>query len=367
VEDPHFKNAVPPPGNTDTRFTPMALNLYYVLSAHADKGDQDNGNATLREQLLMGLAVKAMRDVNTIDAATQVNLTTILDPAIVAEGNRIRIHLQPVTPSEAVTYWTAGSSSLRLSAYYQVGVLMLEPDTAPFRSGRVLRYGVQVFTGGGPRIDATQSRVSFTAPGETTPRSVTAQPAQVPVGGELDLIGSGISGATATLSVRGPGWPSAVPVDATWGFVAASTGPFATVAPSAGGQAILPGIYSATVQTTRTLSLPDGSSRDVVETSNAAPFVVVPGVSPPPVPDSTGTLLVTGSGFAPADAVDVFVGAAKLAPAANPPTLAPGEFIVASSTQLQVRLPSGLASASTPPLRVIVSGAESTPQWVTVP
>jgi hypothetical protein len=130
---------------------------------------------------------------------------------------------------------------------------------------------------------------------------------------------------------------------------------------------VLPGVYSAIVRVTRNLTLPDGTTRAVAETSNAAPFVVVPGVLKPPLPDATGTFLASGSGFAPADAVDVFVGAIRLAVAANPLSLQPGEFVIQSSTQLKVRLPAGLTSGSTPPFRVLVAGAESMPQWVQVP
>ena len=95
------------------RFSPMALNLYYVLSAHSDV---EGTGASYREQLLMGLAVKALHDYPTIDAATKIGGVSILDPGLAEGDNTLRISLRLVPPNEAVSYWTAGSQPLRLSA-----------------------------------------------------------------------------------------------------------------------------------------------------------------------------------------------------------------------------------------------------------
>ena len=139
TEDPQFKNATLPSGSNAIRFSPMALDLYYVLSAHAE----DSDTSSLREQLIMGLAVKALRDHPVIDDATTIGGTPVLDPVIRNADNRLRVYLQPVPAAEAVSYWTAGSSPLRLSAYYQASVVLLEPDEPPTLSGRVLGYGIR--------------------------------------------------------------------------------------------------------------------------------------------------------------------------------------------------------------------------------
>src|SRR5438105_14415978 len=57
IEDPQTKNLTPLPGaRPDVRFTPMGLQLFYLLRAHSDITEPDK--ATLREQLIMGLSVK---------------------------------------------------------------------------------------------------------------------------------------------------------------------------------------------------------------------------------------------------------------------------------------------------------------------
>ena len=212
TEDPAFKNIPPPPGVAELRYTPMALNLYFMLSARS--GESDAG--ALTEQLIMGLAMKALRDMPVLDDASLVGGVLVLDPAIRGSENRVRIGLQPIPAAEAVSYWTAGSSPLRLAAYYQASVVLLEPDTPLQYAGRVLRYGVQTFTTGAPRLEATQSLVTYRLPGEAHDRTALARPAQVAPGGPFALLGSGLTGGTATLLIR-PG-AAAVPLvaDAAW-------------------------------------------------------------------------------------------------------------------------------------------------------
>src|SRR5437899_12244468 len=50
------------------RFAPMGLALYYVLTAHSDLGDQVK--QVFAEQLMMGLAVKTLRDYPRLDDTT---------------------------------------------------------------------------------------------------------------------------------------------------------------------------------------------------------------------------------------------------------------------------------------------------------
>src|ERR1044071_7558396 len=134
---------------------------------------------------MLGLGVKALRDHPIIDDSTTVAGNPVLDAAIAGDGNRIRIALQPLPANEAVSYFTAGASPLRLSAYYQAQVIFLEPELPIARTSRVLRYGIQTFVGGSPPRHSARSALSFPLPGEPIPRTVAAQPAQVAEGGEL--------------------------------------------------------------------------------------------------------------------------------------------------------------------------------------
>jgi hypothetical protein len=365
TEDPAFKNQPAPAGIEHLRFTPMALDLYYVLSAHS--GDNDAG--TLTEQLIMGLAVKALRDVPMIDDSTMIGGVTVLDPAIRGDDNRLRITLQPVPAAEAVSYWTAGSSPLRLSAYYQASVIMLEPDTPPRGAGRVLQYGIQTFTTGTPRLDTSQSVVTYRLPGETQDRSIVAQPAQVTQlgGGDLfTLLGSGLAGGTATLLLRQISAAATLVADAAWQVQVTAEGVTARVQTTASGSPTPPGLYAASVQIARQVRLPDGSIRVINQISNALPIAIAPGISALGAPNPAGQFTITGIGFTPAAGVTLYLGADRAGPG-NPAALNPGEFAVLSATSLLARLPAGTPSATIVPVRVIVSGSEGPPQWVIAP
>ncbi|MCD6271870.1 MAG: DUF4255 domain-containing protein, partial [Deltaproteobacteria bacterium] len=139
-EDAHYKN-LPSSGNgtPPVRYVPMALNLFYQLSASSSAND---GSGALLEQQMMGIAIKAFHDYPSINDTTTINGTTIFPALLRGSNNCMKIVLQPVLPNEAVNYWTAGTSSLNLAAYYQVYVILLEPEQIQSRSGRVLAYGV---------------------------------------------------------------------------------------------------------------------------------------------------------------------------------------------------------------------------------
>jgi hypothetical protein len=87
-------------------------------------------------------------------------------------------------------------------------------------------------------------------------------------------------------------------------------------------------------------------------------------------PDPTGRVVVQGglfqgAGIDPGD-VEVFVGAQKLPRAGA--TLNPGEFEVTAANTLRFRYPvAGAAPGTVVPFRMIINGAESAPNWLTVP
>ena len=58
---------------------------------------------------------------------------------------------------------------MRLAAYYQVLVVLLEPEESITRAGRVLEYDISIYTGGGPRIDGCENNLSFIIPDKQIP------------------------------------------------------------------------------------------------------------------------------------------------------------------------------------------------------
>ena len=370
IEDAQYKNLPPPsPDVPPIRFTPMGLDLFYQLSAHSELlGDA----AAETEQTLMGFGMKALRDYASIDDSTSIGGLPVFPLDLQGTDNRFRIDLMMVQPEQAVNYWTAGSHALRMSAYYRVSAVLLEPDKPKLRSGRVLLYGIYTFLRGSPRLDGSRSTIIFRLPGEASDREAEAIPGEAPVGGTIQLFGSDLSGDVTTVLINGPGFPALYEGAGDWGVSAVSDKVFLTIPSRAGLTVIVPGLYSAIVKVTEKRVMPDKTVRDFSKTSNQAAFFVTPSiVKPIPPPNAQGIVTLTGGVFQdtaiPPGVVQVFVGAASLLPKPAGP-LNPGQYEIVDATHVRFRYPiPGVASGDTLPLRMIVNGAESAPNWVQAP
>lgn len=356
------------PGVSDNpvRFTPMGLHLYYILTAHSDL---DGAQSALREQLMMGLAMKALHDNPLITDDTLINGTQVMAPLLRGNDNAFRIAMLPVKPEDAVTYWTAGSSPQRLTAYYHVSIVHLEPDDPAIRAGRVYSYNVFVLPSDSPRIDATENTISFTLPTETDPRTLVLRPAQVTYNQPFSVIGSAFTGDEVVLLLRRADWEQAVAIDPGWSLGYTASRIEATVRDTASGIDIVPGIYAASVRAERTRTTPT-TTKVLSSTSNESPFAIVPLIATVSVPDGAGRFSVTGGIFQHPDIapgmVQVFVGADRLTEG-DFTNLQEGEFGVEDAATLHARLPAGFVSEERLSLRIIVNGAETAPRWVTVP
>lgn len=345
-EDEGYKNP-PPPGRDvpPIRYTPMGLVLHYQLTAH-DHG-QDGTIATFNEQRLMGCAIKALRDYPVIDDTTVIGGGIILDSLLRGSDNRLQIVLQPISPEQAIQYWSAGTSPMRLAAYYEVGVALLEPETTSTRAGRVLSYGVYAFNRQTPHLDSSYNVLSFTIPGEANPREIELRPAQVPFDGTVTFTGSSLSGDATTLLLRHPRWNDLVEVDFAWGVQAAFNRVSAVVQDTASGEAILPGTYDALVRVSTQRNVPGGGTRIFEHLSNVCPFSITPRIDniDPRTPSGDVTLTVTGFIFQHAELdpgdVLVYMGENRL-DVGTLLSLNRGEFAIEDSTTLKARLPTGV-------------------------
>lgn len=356
------------------RHSPIGLNLHYVVTARSLATDNGDAEGPYREQLLMGLAVKALHDYPIIDELTEIGGAKILDAGLVGDENRLRLSLRHVPANEAVSFWTAGSQALRLSAYYEVSVVIVEPEEPAAAGGRVLTTGLETFIGGLPRLSASRSIVTFTIPGEATARNIEVQPAQPAIGDELVLVGSGLGGAAVELMVRASGGAAAVAAGPTWGVSALGDRVYARVQDLLDSAPTMPGAYAASVAITRTRTLADGSSRSTTVLSNETPFQIVPAVATVGTP-SAGVFTITGGLYAdptrplahPSQpSVRASIANVELS-AGTAGSLAPGEFARTSATAIEMALPAGAVSGQFLPVRVIVNGGESPPAWVVVP
>jgi hypothetical protein len=357
------------------RFKPMGLSLYYVMTPRSNIGDV--ANRALADQLVMGLALKTLRDQSIIDDSTTVETgggpVVVMPVAMRGRSNRLRCSLQPTMASDAAQYWQAGTNPLRLAAYYEVAATLLEPDEVRTRSGRVLMFGVHTFVRGEPRIERVTNVVEFTIPGEIEPRRVELSPAEAAYGQSLEISGADVKGDVTALLLNHRDFAEPAEADAAWNLRTDGSRLTVDVRAAAGGQAILPGIYGAIVRTTARKTLPDGSQRDFDSFSNQVGFAVAPAIIG--VAGAAPMRIVTVDGFEPHLLGDgelmVFAGGSKLTRvAADPP--GPGEFFTPASpaaarTTLRFRFPAGVAAGSLLPVRLVVRGAESGPWWEVVP
>lgn len=362
TEQAAYKNKTwPGRPNSPIKYSPLGLDLYYIVTARSDLADE---LGPYREQLLMGLALKALHDFPIIEDNTMIGTDLILEPNLVGDENKLRLALRHVPVNEAVSYWTAGSQAARFSAYYEVSVVLLEPEEPGTGNGRVFAYGVDVLAGGLPRLTGSRSTIRFTLPTETTPREIVVMPGQGAIGDEITFLGSGLSGAIA-LRVRGAGWLEMA--GAAWGVHGDADHVFATVQADVNGEPMIPGTYAAAISVTTQGVRSDGSTFTTTRFSNEVPFVAMPSVNASAVVNDAFT--ITGGLFAdprtPAIVdvlVRVAVGGIQLA--AMPQPLDPGTFEVTSPTMLTVRLPPGMVPGQPLQIRVEVQGAEAAPAWV---
>ena len=184
AEDGYYKNA-PGPGSDvpNVAKAPMALNLFYILTAHHES-DNERQDA-LTEQKLMGFALKTFHDFPVITDQTQIDGTFIiepLDPELHGHDNKLHIVMRPVSPEDALAFWNSEETrTARLSAYYEVRVVMLEPEKPKTMPGIVLSLGTFLVQIGTPHLDRSQSLVRFKIPEKNggTVQQVEATPARV--------------------------------------------------------------------------------------------------------------------------------------------------------------------------------------------
>jgi hypothetical protein len=384
TENPHFKNT-PPEGNRSlpVRYSPMGLNLFYQLSSKSATND------TFLEQKMMGIAVKAFHDYPIIDDSTKINGTEILPASLKNKDNRLRISLQSIAYNEAVGYWTAGSQPLRLAAYYQLSVVLLEPEKPTTITGRVLDYGVHAFVGGAPRVDSSINSISFKIPDKGVKQKIELQPAQVPPtkslpadpldDSRLVFRGNYLAGDSTKLLLKNARWEDPVPVDPAWDLTVRDNKVSVIVQQkikiNSADEMLLPGIYGAIIRVLKKRSLTDGSIKIFEHDSNESPFVIVPRIDSPPAddagkPGNGGIYQIKGYRFRHKDikpeSVNVFVGGRQLQPG-DKNNLQKGEFAVISHVTIRLRLPDELKRKNNYPLRIIINGAASPPRWLEKP
>lgn len=394
AEDATFKNPAPNAGGPASR--PLALNLYYQLTAQVG----ETTDSALRAQQLMGAAVRVLHNFPIItDSTTLTDVTGVAIPVLNqynldGRGNRLRITLRPVPVDDAVNYWTPGAAPLRLAAYYQVSVVLLDAEPDPSVVSRVLSYTSSAFATGAPILTGSSADLSIVvADADADDAStVKVQPAAVTLGERFELTGTSLSGTSTTLQLRDDRGSKTVD-PGTWAVVASGTKVWATVSSAFGDEELIPGMWNASVIVTSTRSV-GGTRRAVTHTSNETPIVIAPYLDPVQDDGPTlgthargDTITLTGWVFMdpndypddpdddvmpdiPTDpndprSVKLYVGGTLITiyNSASGHAMAAGEMVVTDPTTLDLILPTDLDPGYYP-VRVIVRGASSAPQWM---
>ncbi|MEI6682112.1 MAG: Pvc16 family protein [Bacteroidota bacterium] len=379
-ENSHYKNY--PPAGTDhppVSITPMGLSLFYQLTCNKKKVNSEED--AYEEQMLMSIAMKALHDM-------PVRRTTLKNAPAGSYQQKdidIKISMQHLTPAESIQYWAAAESAVRLSSYYEVSVVFLQPEVPTSISGRVLSYGNFIFTDRAPRITASENTMEYLVPGDPNPRQVTIRPAQAMTAGagppsissRIRFSGSGFTGKDLTILILSPLWNEPALVsgsawDVAWiseTAFAITLQPTAVLVKSGTIKNMIPGLYSAEVCKTEQRSLPGGTIKKFEQLSNLFPFSVIPSVDSF-LPGLPGIYDLTGYLFYDPDLdardVQVYLGEEKLS--LNPAgATTGGEFTITGPAPGTISLipPPGIHGSVA--LRVMVRGIESQPKWVNIP
>ena len=409
AEDPYYKNAAGPGNDVpDVATTPMALCLFYILTAHHET---DSSFDAETQQKLMGYALKTFHDFPVITDRTTINGTPILDFSLHGKGNSLQIIMRPVSPEDAITFWGSEETrTARLSAYYEVRVIMLEPERPKTMPGIVLNLGTFVVQIGTPHLNCSQSLVQFTIPEknggaihevEASPARVTLDSSASPPAAHnrLLLLGTNLTaGKSHSLVLKNSIWARLTPAaggpieqtvidldqNPNWKIDFESDRVFVKLAPTLThvkpdattiNLQVLPGFYSAFVRAIKDEKVIDNELKQIVVTSNEVGFTIAPRITEHGAPDANGNIQIDlGSEFdpldtnLPEDAIQVIVAGEVYTPANVDPPANEKEFFATNSPSELIRIkPHFAVTVAEPqahPFRLIVNGAESAPFWI---
>ncbi|MFT3770696.1 MAG: DUF4255 domain-containing protein [Minicystis sp.] len=103
----------------ETASPPLALTLHYMISAYGNGGDD------ITAHRLLGAAMASLHDQPLLTAE---ELKALADGDIYRQVERVRITEQPLTTEEMYKLWSAFQTHYRVSAAYEVSVVLI--DTA---------------------------------------------------------------------------------------------------------------------------------------------------------------------------------------------------------------------------------------------
>lgn len=317
--------AGPAGGGQPVRFLPMALDLYYLMSAFSAANYH-------WEQQAMSVALRIFH-------AHPVIRSPAPGPAW-----ELTLTMEHRSYDELSRLWQATTSPMRLSVVYRAAVVFIDPDQAPppARATAAANFIVEplpVGPSGGVDLFGTFRRGSYLAPSGAVP--FTQAPATAAAGQQVWLVGAQLAGAAISLISES----GAVTDISGWVGAGSTATRIVLQVPSAAssppGAPPAPGRYQVRV------------GDDLVPLTVAAYVDPAPG----PVLASQPSITLTGEGFA-SGATEISVG--------DIPVPSSQISVGPAGTSLTVTTPSGPAGA-VQPISVRVNGIESDPAlWATL-
>jgi Pvc16 N-terminal domain len=253
-------------------FTPLALNLYFLLTAYAD--DLDNEDAV--SQQILGRALSTLHDHPLLGAVEIQN--ALPGSELENQIERVRITFQLLSNEDIWKLWSAFQTPFRLSAAYEASVVLIESTRAAPAALPVLRRGsddrgVQTLASPAPSLD----RVAPVA----TPARPVAQ-----LGDDLLVTGQGLDSSGALVRLVGP---ADIPIQALAPQPGGTPTELRVHLPSPAEDPDLsrfaPGVYR--------LMLVVGGSGQPQWTTNEVPFGLAPVVTVAPLSAPAGDLQLT--------------------------------------------------------------------------
>lgn len=408
-EDPYYRNALGP-GNDPPNVAraPMGLCLYYILTAHHTSGTPEVD--PLSQQRLLGLGLKTFHDIPVITDNTTIDgVNPVLPTSLRGRHNSLQVVMRQLSPEDSGAFWSSDDQQItRLSAYYEVRVVFLEPERPRGMPGIVLSLGAYVIQVGVPMLGASESRVPFALPPSHGggAQVLVARPARAilddrppgtapPEHRRFDLVGTNLAtGISRTLVLRHARWTHAsaglteIPVDIglnpAWSVTALSDRvavefrsalSYTDPGGAAQSETIWPGVYTAELRVILRRENVGGHPKDIVAATNQAPFTVAPRIAghvvvAPHIQVDVGSEIDLTSLSENHDQVQVALdGVVYTETTDNPPVAAGQWFRSAHSLLLQPHAGVSLTPVSPEvhTFRLVINGAETAPYFIELP
>lgn len=188
-----------PSGDVPIATRPLALKLYYVMTAHSNTTDGVIVDIE-DQQTLMGWGMKTLHDFPVVADNTMVGtIPLFIDPNHPLGDRKIEVALRPITPEETVSFWSTDQvRTARLAAFYEVRTVLLPVEEPTMTSGPVSGVALAVRGSGPPSLEFSTSRQSFDLPDRLGGQSMTVERRPA-----VAALQAGIPGAESSVKIIG--------------------------------------------------------------------------------------------------------------------------------------------------------------------